>query len=174
MASEDKILISSNIGSHSFIRFALYDTFIFKKRWRRPALFFILMTFFSALCFFLGKKTEDSRLLALVLLSVGLVVPVVYVFMFLLSAKEQADRLVLSPLTVQYTVELNEKGALIRKDGQETSLAWKQVYCAVRKRDCIYLYATPQKAFLLPEGELSEVTWNLIQKKLPNRILPKT
>ena len=33
------------------------------------------------------------------------------------------------------------------------SLEWKNIHAAWRDKGCIYLYATPARAFLLPDGQ---------------------
>lgn len=167
------LTLSGNISVPQFVRFAAYDEFILRKRWKRPVAFAAIMLAFAAVCFFLRERTEHASLLILVLAGVGLAVPTVYVFMFLLSSREQAEKLRLNPLVVQYTAELGNDGIRIRNATETVSLKWKQVYGAVRRADCLYIYATPQKAFLFPDGDNSDAAWELIRSKIPGRIISR-
>lgn len=170
MAKNRPVTVASKIDADIFTRFAIYDTFVRQKRWRRPLVFCIIMLVFSAVCFFLKDRFGQSSLLSLVLLSVGLVVPVVYVLMFILSAREQAAKLHLSPAAAQYYVELDDAGIRVHNEREKTEFKWKQIYCAVLRRDCIYLYVTPGNAYLLPYCDEAVEAWKLIQEKIPNRL----
>ena len=47
-ALQEELLFLSNIDQEDFLRFALFDTFHVKKRWKTPVLFAVLMTAFAA------------------------------------------------------------------------------------------------------------------------------
>lgn len=170
---ENRITVESRIDAATFVRFALYDTFLMKKRWRRPVVFLLIMLFLSVICLLLKDRVGDSSLLSLVLLSVGFSVPAVYVLMFVISSREQAEKLHLNPAVVRYRVSFSGKGIQVQNDREQIEFLWKQIFCAVQRKDCIYLYVTPQNAYLLPYSEESEKAWDLINAKMPNRILSK-
>jgi len=171
--SENRITVESRIDATVFTRFALYDLFVMKKRWKRPVVFLLIMLCLAAVCQLLKDRAEGSSLLSLVLLSVGLVVPVVYVLMYIVSSREQAEKMHLSRATVRYRIIFSGNGIQVQNGKEQAEFLWKQIFCAIQRKDCIYLYITPQNAYLLPWSEEAEEAWDLISAKIPNRILPK-
>lgn len=133
--------------------FAVFDTFVLKKQWRRPAVFSLIMLAFAMVCLFFVQK-DQHVLIGSVLLAIALALPFAYVFMFLSGVKEQAKRLKL-PRRV-YTLVINHSGISITNDAKQEApvwLEWNRVHALHRARKAIYLYAAPNKAFILPEGQ---------------------
>ena len=151
------ITITSNIDARAFRRFAYFDTYRLKKRYRAPLLFAIMMLVFSACCFFLLKDKPQSALIGWVLLGVGVLLPTVYFAMFAVSVRAQAKKMKLPRAAYSLTMADAPEGLeIVSEDGKErVKLAWKKVYGAYRVRGCIYLYVHPTKAFLLPDGQAS-------------------
>lgn len=149
---KESVTVEANISSDNFVRFALYDTFIMRKRWRAPGLFAAIMCGFSLVCFTLLRNREQSSLLGLVLLSVGLVLPTVWVLMFIASARAQAKKSRLTPYKAQYTVVFSENGFDVVKDKERAKFAYKDIKRLVRRRDCVYIYVDTGRAFLLPDS----------------------
>ena len=55
------------------------------------------------------------------------------------------------------------------KQGEELTVAWKDADRAYRSRKCIYLYAAPGRAFLLPAGQADvsdEEVWQTLLRRL--------
>ena len=48
-----------------------------------------------------------------------------------------------------------DKESALKSFEQALQLAWKDIPQAFRARRCIYLYVSPAKAFLLPDGQVS-------------------
>lgn len=148
------ITIHVKMDRRTFRRFALFDTFRLKKRWRKPALFSLILLGFSVLAFLAGKS--QSAFIGSVLMTVGLGLPAIYFSMYLSQLKTQAKNLRLDRPRPVYTLRLSEKGIDIQSDmkaGETAELAWQNVHAVWRVRGCIYLYATPARAFLLPDGQ---------------------
>lgn len=145
--------------------FAVYDTFTLKKQWRRPAAFSLIMLAFAAACLFFINR-EQHVLIGSVLLAVAVLLPFAYVFMFLSGVKEQARRLKL-PRRV-YTLALSAGGVTITNDMKQEApvwLEWSKVHAVHRARKAIYLYAAPNKAFILPQGQADasmDEVWEMI------------
>ena len=95
-AQQEELLFLSNIDQKDFLRFALFDTFRVKKRWKTPVLFALLMTAFAAACFALRQSREQALLLSGVLLGIGLILPLVWYLWYLSSVKKDARELGLS------------------------------------------------------------------------------
>ena len=56
-----------------------------------------------------------------------------------------------------------------RKAGEIVTVPWKDADSAYRRKGCIYLYAGPQRAFLLPDGQADapdEAVWQAVARGL--------
>lgn len=151
--------------------FAVFDTFLLKKQWKRPLGFAGILIAFALISFLSGKT--QSVMLGSVLLIVGLGLPFTYVTMFLSQVKEQAKKMRLDPPRKVYTLTLDDGGVTIRNDMKveaDVHLEWDKIPAAFRMRKAVYLYASPVKAFILPDGQAdaspAEV-WDFIVKHLP-------
>ena len=148
--------------------FSLFDTFLLKKHWIRPAVFGAIFLVFSVICFAAGR--EQSWLLGAVLLLIAVGMPAVYVGMFLSGVKGQAKKLKL-PRRV-YTLNFSASGVHIvnnLKPDEQVDLDWKKIPAAFRCKNAIYLYAAPTRAFILPEGQADAPTdelWAMMEKHL--------
>ena len=111
-------------------------------------------------------------MIAAVLLAVGIGLPLVYIGTFLSQVNMQAVRAGLKPARSVYTLTLGEAGIHIENNQKKEAsqdLSWSSACHAFRKKNCIYLYVTPQKAFLLPGGQASvpdEELWDFMKKHL--------
>lgn len=105
-----------------------------------------------------------------VLLGVGLVLPLVWLGMFALSLRRSAKRLGLSAEKTQYTVALSPEKIHVSNDREEADFPWGAVHGAWRVKGCIYLYVSPTRAFLLPDGANTQRAWELIEQCAPKAI----
>lgn len=138
----------------TFRAFAAYDTFRLKKHARLPVIFLLIMAAFAAVAIASGKP--QSWLIAGVLLLVGLGMPAMYAFTFFSQVKKQGQALKLDAPRLVYTVTLAEGHILIHNElrkEEDVRLKWDQLYRVIIRRDCVYLYAVPQKAFVLPDRD---------------------
>ena len=56
-----------------------------------------------------------------------------------------------------------------RKNEEAQELPWEKLYAAYRVRGSVYLYATPARAFLLPDGQADaspEELWQLLTRHM--------
>ena len=90
MNRETELLVPARIDAAAFCRFAIFDAFSVRKRWRSPALFAALMSAFAAVCLAMHGSREGAGLLGGVLLAVGLGLPLVYVVSYVCSVRRQA------------------------------------------------------------------------------------
>ena len=105
------ITIPVRMDSKTFRRFTLFDAFVVKRHWRRPALFSALLLAFAMAALLLRR--EHSALIAAILLAVGLGLPILYIGMFFSQVNVQALRNRLTPPRLGYTVKLDEDGILV-------------------------------------------------------------
>ena len=149
--------------------FSLFDTFVLRKRWIKPTLFGVIFLIFAVICFAATNK-EQNWLLGTVMLLIGLGMPAVYVGMFLSGVKGQAKKLKL-PRRV-YTLNFSSTGVHIvnnLKPDEEVDLEWQKIPAAFRRKDAIYLYAAPTRAFILPDGQADatpDELWAMLEKHM--------
>ena len=149
-----EIVIPVSLDERTFKRFALFDMFSLRRKWVRPAVFSVILIAFAFAALLIRK--EQSGLIAAVLLTVGLGLPLVYFGSFLSQVNMQAARAKLKPARPVYTVTLRDEGVRIVNDQKEEEpqeAAWSSICQAFRKKGCIYLYVTARKAFLLPSKQ---------------------
>ena len=170
MASQGDITIPVKLDEKTFRRFARFDMLRLRKRWVRPLVFALILCAFAVVA--LLTRLPQSGMIAAVLLVVGLGLPIVYIGMFLSQVNMQATRWKLGEGRSVYTVVLTEEGFRVTSDRKQEDtglIPWDQAAQAFRRKDCIYLYATPAKAFLLPASQADapdDEVWNRIQKGL--------
>ena len=148
--------------------FSLFDTFLLKKAWRRPAIFGGIFLISAIICFCLTGK-EQNVFMGVLLSIIGLGMPLVYVMMFLSGVKQQAKKLKL-PRRV-YTLAFSPSGIHITNDlkpEEAVDLEWSRVHALYRRKDAIYLYAAPTRAFILPNGQADatpDELWQMVTER---------
>ena len=154
MSHRQSIVIPVRLDEKTFRRFARFDMLRLRKRWVKPALFALILCAFAFAALF--SRRPQSGMIAAVLLAVGLGLPIVYVGMFLSQVNLQADKWKLGKGRPVYTVTLHSRDFTVvsdQKAGEAVTVDWKDAAQAFRMPGCIYLYASPAKAFLLPDGQ---------------------
>ena len=166
MSSERSITIPVRLDEKTFKRFARFDMFTLRKRWVRPVIFSAILIAFAFVA--LLTKKAQSGMIAAVLLAVGIGLPVVYFGSFFSQVNMQALQQKLKPPRNVYTVTLREEGIRVENNQRQEDaleMEWVAVQKAFRRKGCIYLYVTPTKAFLLPEGQADapdEEVWDYL------------
>ncbi len=167
---ESPIVIPVKLDEKTFRRFARFDMLRLRKKWVRPVVFALILVAFAMVALF--SRREQSGLIAAVLLAVGLGLPLVYFGSFLSQVNVQAMRYKLKPPRAVYTVTLAEDCVTVHNDQkaeENLKLSWKEIPQAFRARKCIYLYVSPARAFLLPEGQANvpqDQVWQTLTEKL--------
>ena len=169
----EEIIIPVKLDARTFRRFSRFDALRLRKKWRRPAVFALILVAFAAVALFSGK--EQSGLIAAVLLAVGLGLPLVYFGTFFSQVNAQAARFGLDRPRAVYTVTLGPEGVRATNDRREEAAAkvqWKDVQAAFRAKGCVYLYVNAARAFLLPDGQgdaSPEELWAFLEKHMGDR-----
>ena len=170
MPEQQTITIPVKLDEKTFRRFARFDMLRLRKRWVKPAVFALILCAFATVA--LITRLPQSGMIAAVLLVIGLGLPVVYIGMFLSQVNMQAAQWKLGKGRSVYTVRLTEEGFQVANDRKQENtglVPWEKAVQAFRRKDCIYLYATPAKAFLLPAGQADApdgAVWDMIRKGL--------
>ena len=170
MNTDKTVTIPVRLDEKTFKRFARFDMFSLRRKWIRPVLFSAILIAFAFAALLIRK--EQSGMLAAVLLAVGIGLPVVYIGSFLSQVNMQSLQRKLKPARRVYTVTLRESGILVRNDQRREDpleMDWSSIQKAFRRKGCIYLYVTPAKAFLLPDGQADvpdEEVWHYLTEHL--------
>ena len=170
MNTDKTVTIPVRLDEKTFKRFARFDMFSLRRKWIRPVLFSAILIAFAFAALLIRK--EQSGMLAAVLLAVGIGLPVVYFGSFLSQVNMQSLQRKLKPARRVYTVTLRESGILVRNDQRREDpleMDWSSIQKAFRRKGCIYLYVTPAKAFLLPDGQADvpdEEVWHYLEEHL--------
>lgn len=162
---EKNLIVPSRVDMDTFMQFGIFDTFRLQKRWYRPAVFAVILCGFAVVCLVSGR--EGGLLLGGALLAVGLGLPIAYVANFLLSLRRQAGRLKLDGKRIVYSLRFQPESVIVNTGKEEAAFPWEQIHHAYRVPGCIYLYAAPRRAFLLPENGQEETVWQALTEKLP-------
>ncbi len=166
------LTVHVRMDARIFRRFALFDTFIRQRKWKAPVLFLAIFVAFSAVAFASGRN--QSGMIGTVLLAVGTLLPLAYLLSFLLQVHDQCRSLGLKKARPVYTLNLTETELRVINDMRpedELRLAYAALYGVYRARDAYYLYATPARAFILPDAQNSlspAQMWDFLQARMPD------
>lgn len=173
--SGERITVHSILDARIFREFALFDNFRRQRRWRPPVLFAGILLVSALLCFTQRAREEQAVLLGGILLAVGFGLPAVYFFNFFLSLKAQIRKLGLDKPSPAYTLVLDSAEGVRAATRRETAAyRWEELYGAYRVKNCIYLYVSAKRAYLLPEPQIeggADALWRLLQEKISSRRL---
>ena len=162
--TEEGMEIRSIITGEVFTEFAVFDTLIRRKLWRRPAVFAALFALFSVIAFSQAGKRPQAALIGGVLLAVGLAV---YFLSFLASVKKEKKRLSAAPSRPAYVLRLAGSGVTAIAGDNRRDFDWKTILRVCRLKRCICLYVSENQAFLLTEstgGPSLPQIWEFITK----------
>ena len=175
MMSKDCMTTHVKLDAAAFRKFAIFDNLLLRRRWTRPIIFFLILTAFSVVCFLLKK--EQSALIGTVLFLVAVLMPLTYFGTFFYQIHTQIKTLKLKTPQAFYTLRFSPEGIQIendRKKEETQNLPWDKVYAVYRVAGFIYLYATPTRAFLLPDGQTDATPaemWDLFERHIDKKRL---
>lgn len=150
-------------------KYALFDTFKRRKRWRSPAIFAAFFCALAAICFIVQLQRGQFPLLGWVLLIIGLGLPLVYIGNFYFPLRAKTKKMTKAGKTTDYVVVLNQTSVTVTRKNQKQSWPWNDIWGAYRLNEMICLYPNPQQAFLLlPDDNVRgfEAAWELIVSRL--------
>lgn len=174
------LTVPVRMDTEIFRSFAVFDVFRRQRRWVRPLLFAGIFLGFAAVCFSQTGRREGAVLLGVTLCIVGLGMPAIYIGTYLHSVAVQARRMGLSSPKDVYRVQLTDAGLTVREAGRQDKadaavrFAWDELHAAWRTPDAVYLYVTPEKAYLLPDRQIpggADAAWRFAAAHLPKEKL---
>ena len=166
-----EMVVPVSIDARIFRDFALFDSFVQKRRWRPLALFSGILLCSACACFAMRGRAEQAVLLGGILVLVGLGLPIVYVLSFLSSIRQQSKKMRLATGRHAYTLTLTaQEGVTVSTGKEQLSYRWNELFAVYRVRQYTYVYVSPQKAFLLPDAQLeggAGALWQLLKGAVP-------
>ena len=166
--------IKCTISEKIFKNFTIFNILKRQKFWKSPVIFASILTVCALICFIMNH-IDGAVLLGCVLLIVGLGVPSVYFITFFSSLRKQVKLQNLNPPRVAYTVELNDKddGIFVSNEKESATYRWKNVFHVYLDKDCIYLFMTQNRAFILPYSDMKEgqsLAISIINKRAKDKV----
>lgn len=161
--------VEAYIDEKTFRKFKIFHILKLYKAWKSPVIFASILSV-AAIIAFIKHDVDGAVFLGVVLLVVGLGLPVVYFSTFFASLRKETKKWKLKPPRLVYTLDLLEKddGIRVSNDLQKVTYRWKNTHKAYLDDGCVYLFMTPDQAFLLPyknEEQRSEL-WTLLLKMM--------
>ena len=167
---KQEITIHVRLDPKGFRAFCRFDTFRRQRRWYAPVLAGLLFITLSTLVMFL--KPELTGSVAGLLMGLGLAVPMVCFGLYLIQIAVQISRLGLKDSPTIYTLRFRGDAICVtagRPTVSTVTLQWEQMWAAFQRNGYIYLYANPQRAFILPDGQANaspDELWDLIVRHM--------
>jgi hypothetical protein len=168
-----KITIPVKLDAKTFKRFGWFDMFVLRRRWVRPLVFALILIAFAVVALLSGRA--QAGLIAAVLMAVGLGLPLVWFGSFLSQVNLQAEKLRLDNPRPVYTLTLDYDGVRVvnnmRKEDAQV-IKWADVQAAFRRKDCIYIYVSTVRAYLLPNGQADvsdDALWTYLKEHLGDK-----
>lgn len=163
------IEIHVHIDPGMFRRYCAFDTFRRQRRWYLPVMIgMVLITI--ALGGLLGLLPV-SEAVAGVLMGLGIAVPVGIFGLYFIQIEAQIAAQHLKENPEVYFLRLNDNGVQINggQDQKSVEVPWERLWAAFRREDCVYLYVTPERALILPDGQTGvsrEELWRYLVKMM--------
>ena len=157
----------------SFRRFCAFDSFRRQRRWFAPVMIaMVLITLaVGALLGLIPIGTGAAG----VLMGLGIAVPMVIFGLYFIQIEAQIARQHLKEVPEVYALRLSDAGVRVTNPQQPdkpAELEWDKLWAAFRHRDCVYLYVSPDRALILPNGQADaddDAVWRLISRNMGER-----
>lgn len=159
--------IQSYLTRDLFRNFTVFDILKRRKLYKSPVIFALILSACAAISFAMNK-VQGAVFLGCVLLAVGLGMPVMYFATFFSSLKKSVKAQKLDTPRLVYSVELATM-IKVSNEKETASYEWEKCHSAFFNKDCIYLFITKDRAFLLPLANMygkEEEVWSFIKQKL--------
>lgn len=167
---KQEITIRVRLSAGQFRRFCAFDSFRIKRR-HLPAIIISVVLLTLGIADLLFSKGSSGTLAGL-LIGLAIAVPMVVFGLYIIQIETQVRRQGLALTPEVYALRLGEEGVRVtglNRSAGVISLPWDQMWAAYRAKDAIYLYASEQRAFILPDGQASvsnEQLWAFLQAHL--------
>lgn len=165
------IEIRVRLDARAFRRFCAFDTFRRQRRWFAP-----LMTGMVLVTLAVGGLLDMIPIgesASGVLMGLGIAVPMAVFGLYVIQIEANIAAQHLKDAPEVYALRLTGEGLRItnsrKPEEPPVELPWDRLMAAFRRRDGVYLYAAPERAFILPNGQADaadEAVWRCIKKNM--------
>ena len=145
--------IHVRLDAATFRRYCGFDALRRRRLWYWPALIGLGLMCVAS---FLLLRGQGDGTTAGVLMGLGIAVPAGAFALYALQIEAQIVSQNLKSAPPVYSLRLAPEGLRVvndRKDEKPVELPWDRVWAAFRRKGAVYLYVTPQRAFILPDGQ---------------------
>ncbi|MBR5226406.1 MAG: YcxB family protein [Clostridia bacterium] len=175
--SNSAVTVNVQMDEKTFRRFARFDTYTLRRRWRSPAIFAAILTAFAFVAFLMDGRAQDAALIGRLLLIIGLGLPAAYFLHYEFQLSTQVRRLRIKKPRPAYFVSISEAGVRVVNNmarEEPLLLSFDQIHAVYRRPDAVYLYHAENRAFILPAKDASvslASLWDLLAANLPKEKL---
>ena len=151
-----QIKIPVTLDARTFRRYCAFDALIRQRRWYWPAL--VSMVLITIALAGLLSLVPMSDTVSGLLMGLGLAVILLNVGLYALPIEIQIASQGLKASPTVYALILDGDGLQIenrQKDEPPVRIPWEKLWAAYAYKGDVYLYANPEKALILPEGQAS-------------------
>ena len=171
--SKNPVTVNVRIDAPTFKRFARFDTYSLRRRWRSPAIFAVILTAFAFVAFLMDGRAEQASLIGWLLLVIGLGLPAAYFLHYELQLSAQVRRLNIRKPRPAYFLTFNDDHIRVVNNMAKEEpllLPYSDVHAVYMRSNAVYLYHTDQRAFILPDKDMSvpvSSLWRHLSERLP-------
>ncbi len=162
------ITVTTRLDPGTYRTFACFNNYRAFHRWVGFAVFLVVMTALSFVNLYTGSRT-----LFIIFLSIVLLVILWGSVLYPLMLNRQIKKLKLDENKTAYMISLSKNGIHVNNGREKADYRWNMVYTAYKTADCIYLYMTKSRCFILPEKDIQDEKNITSLWKLLNECLQK-
>ena len=142
------------LNAKQFRSFCAFDTFRIRRR-HLPVLIISAVLFTLGLADLLFSKGSSGTVAGL-LIGLAIAVPMVVFGLYVIQIEAQVSGQGLSSAQEMYALHFSEDGVQIsglHRSAGSARVPWNGLWAAYRAKSAVYLYASEQRAFILPDGQ---------------------
>lgn len=164
---KQEIVIPVRLDAPTFRRYCAFDAFRRRRLWFVPVM--AAMVLFTVALAGLLKRIPLDETLSGVLAGLAILIPLMAFGLYCIQIEVQIAQSGLKDAPTVYTLALSPEGVRVSNTGEPVTLPWESLWAAFRRRDAIYLYARPERAFILPKKDQTPVdeAWSMICRYMP-------
>ena len=150
------IHIHVSLTARQFRSYCAFDTFRVRRR-HMPILIISAILFTLGFADLLFSKGSSGTVAGL-LIGLGIAVPMVVFGLYVIQIESQVSRQGLSSAQEMYALHLGHADVQIsglHRSAGSVRIPWYEFWAAYRAKGAVYLYASEQRAFILPDGQAS-------------------
>ena len=148
------IRIRVRLNAKQFRSYCAFDTFRIRRR-HLPVLIIAAVLFTLGLADLLFSKGASGTVAGL-LIGLAIAVPMVIFGLYMIQIEAQVSRQGLSSTQEMYALHLCDDDVQIsglHRSAGSVRVPWSDFWAAYRAKGAVYLYASEQRAFILPDGQ---------------------